>query len=109
MFKAEELHCVEVDVFLEAQTALVRSDCVVELHAETAIDVIYAVVVHPRHAEHNLSVGFYDAFEDNVFSHRFFVLLDCGSERRKNLFHRLHKLGLSRVFQFGLFNDFTDI
>ena len=109
LLKAEELHCVEVDVFLEAQTAFVRSDCVVELNAETAIDVIYAVVVHPRHAEHNLSVGLYKTLENNVFSHSFFVLFDSGCERRKNLFNRLHKLGLSRVFQFGLFNDFTDI
>lgn len=66
MLETEKLHCVEVDVFLESQTALVRSDCVVELDAEAAVYVIIAVVVHPGNAEHDLSVRLDKALQNDV-------------------------------------------
>ena len=109
LLETEELHCVEVDVLLESQTALVRPDSIVELNAETAVDVIISVVIHPRNAEHNLSVRFDEAFEDDVFAHQLLVLLDSRSQRRENFFDGLHKLRLIWVFQFSLLYDFTDV
>ena len=109
LLETEKLHCVEVDVFLESQTAFVRSDCVVELDAEAAVYVIIAVVVHPGNAEHDLSVRFDKALQNDVFAHQLLVLFDCGSQRGEDFFDGLHKLRLIGVFQFGLFNDFTDI
>lgn len=98
MLETEKLHCVEVDVFLESQTALVRSDCVVELDAEAAVYVIIAVVVHPGNAEHDLSVRLDKALQNDVFAHQLLVLFDCGSQRGEDFFDGLHKLRLIGVF-----------
>lgn len=109
LLEAQKLHGVEINVFLKTKSAFERPDCVVELHAISAIYVIYTVVIHPWNAEDDLSFGFDYAFENDVFAHNALVLLDCGSQRRENFFDRLHKLRLIRVLQFGLFDDFTDV
>ena len=46
------------------QAALVGADGAVELHAEAAVDLDLALVVHPGHAEHDLALGLHDALQD---------------------------------------------
>jgi hypothetical protein len=49
---------------VEAQAALVGADGAVELDAEAAVDLQLALVVDPRHAEHDHALGLDDALED---------------------------------------------
>ncbi len=48
---------------MEAQAALVGADGAVVLHAEAAVDLDLAVIVCPRHAEHDHALGLHDALE----------------------------------------------
>ena len=80
LFKCKELHCVKVDVLLEAEATLVRADCVVELNAIAGVDVVVAVVIHPRNAEDDLTVGFNKTFQNYVFAQFLFVLFNCGCD-----------------------------
>ena len=51
------------------------ADGVVELHAIADVDVDFAVVVHPRHAESEDAVGLYEAFhETDAFKFRMLVI-----------------------------------
>ena len=56
LLEAEELDDTEVDGRVQAQAALIRADCGVELHAVAAVDVHLAAVVNPRHAELDLAL-----------------------------------------------------
>ena len=51
LFEGQELHGILSDGGMQAQTALVRADGAVGLHAIAAVDVNLTLVVHPRHAE----------------------------------------------------------
>jgi hypothetical protein len=61
--KAEELEDAEVDARVEAQAALVGTDGAVHLDAEAAVDLDFALVVHPGHAEHDDALGLDDPLE----------------------------------------------
>ena len=63
LLEAEELDDAEVHGRVQAQAALVGADGAVELHAEAAVHLDLAVVVDPRHAEHDDALGLDDALE----------------------------------------------
>ena len=109
LLEGEELHDGEVDIGLEAQAALVGSDGVVELDPETAVDMVDALVVRPRHAENDLSVGLDHAFEDAVFPQNLFVLRDCRCKRFQHFTHGLHEFGFVRIFAFCRFYNFGNV
>ena len=58
LLEGEELEDAEVDRRVEAQAALVGADRAVHLDAEAAVDLHLALVVQPRHAEHDHALGF---------------------------------------------------
>ena len=71
LFKAEEFEDREVHGSVEADTAFVRANGVVELHAIADVVLYFAFVVDPGYAEGNDTVGFNHAFDD-------FVALELG-------------------------------
>ena len=100
LLEAQKFHDAEVDGGMESQTAFVRPDCVVELNSVTAVDVRHALVVHPRHSEHDLTVRLNQSFQNSVLSVKLFIRLDNGSERLENFSDSLHKFGLARILRF---------
>ena len=109
LLERQEFHHRKVDIGLETQAAFVGSDSVVELHAESAVDMIDAFVILPRHAEDNLPVGFGHSFEDAVFAQHLFVVFDGRGEGNENFLHGLHKFGFTRIFQSCCFDDFRNV
>ena len=79
LLKAQELDYALIHRRMQAQAALVRADGVVELHAEAAVHMVLALVVHPRYLEGNKAVRLDDAFEYGVLL-VFGVLFDYGLE-----------------------------
>ncbi len=48
---------------MKSQTALIRSDRAVELHAIPFIDMYFILIVHPRHAEQDHAFGLDEALQ----------------------------------------------
>ena len=59
---------------MKAQTALIRTDGAVELHTIADVDVYFAFIVNPRHAECQHSLGLYYAL-DNLCLLKFWMLV----------------------------------
>src|SRR5215469_11207353 len=81
---------------MEAQAALVGTDGTVHLDAEAAIDLYIAMVVEPRHAEHEDALGFRDALE-NPLRDELGVSLQHKTQRLEHFLHGLVELGLGGV------------
>src|SRR5690606_9332820 len=64
LLEGQELEHAQVDRGVETQAALVRADSAVHLHAVAAVDVNLAVIVHPRHAEHDDPLRLDQALDD---------------------------------------------
>ena len=81
---------------MQAQAALVGADGGVELHAEAAVDLDLALVVHPGHAEHHHALRLDEALEQAVL-----LVSGVGVHRKaqgvQHLAHRLMEYGLARV------------
>ena len=96
LLEGEEFHDTQVHTCVEADTAFVGTDGGVHLYAEAAIDLHLALVVHPRHAEHNHALGF-----DHALQH--FLLAQVGiSEHHRcyafqHFFYSLMKLQFTRI------------
>ena len=87
---------------METDTAFVRTDSAVHLHAETAVDLYFALIVHPRHAEHDHALGFNDALHHFLLTQ----IRVCHDHRSYALYYfanSLMKLLLARVLtnEFG--------
>ena len=59
---------------MEAQTALVRANGAVELHAVADVHLYFALVVYPGHTEHDDTLGLDDAL-DNLGLFKFWMLV----------------------------------
>ena len=103
---------------MQAKSALVRADGVVELHAVADVAPRLPAVVHPRYAELDLTVRLYKAFEQGLFFIKRLVLFDGGRDGIEDLLGRLKKFRLIRVFclelgehAFGVFHmlDFLSL
>ena len=79
---------------MKSQTALVRTDCVVELNTVSSVDMSLTVIVNPGNSENNLSVGFGYSFKNSVSSVLFLMLCNNGAQRIENFFDSLKKFGL---------------
>ena len=108
LLEAEELDDAEVHRRVQAQAALVGADGAVELHAETAVHLNLAVIVDPRHAEHDDALGLDDALEQ-----RGLLVLGMGLDDRleglKHLGDGLDELGLLGVLRLHLLDDVVDV
>ena len=99
---------------MKAETAFVRSDRIVELHAPGAVGAEMTFIVYPGNAEDDDPVGFGEPFEDlSLFV--FGVIEEVGHQRLGHLADSLMKLMLVRVsffqpvherFDFGFHTGF---
>ena len=80
LLESEELQYGKVYTRMEAKTALVRSDCGVELYAVTSVNLYFAVVINPRYAEHNNALRLNKTL-DNCVLFIFRMFLNDGLER----------------------------
>ena len=93
LLEAQELDDAQVYGRMQAQAALVGPKAAVELHAEAAVYLDLAFVVHPRNAEHDHALGLNDALEQTcrlVLGMR----VDDRLQRREHLGYGLDELGL---------------
>ncbi len=89
---------------MQADAALVRSDCGIKLIAIAAVDLNLAVVVNPCDAELNAALRLYDALEYACLDQIRTALCDR-LEGFQNLINGLLEL---RLIGIALFNGFID-
>ena len=105
LLETEELHNAQVDRRVETQTALVRADGAVELHAIAYIDMNFALVVGPRHTEHDDTLRFDDTFDDLCFL-KFRMLVVHILDGMKHFFYCLKEFRLSWMLLSQVLHDF---
>src|SRR5690606_28973796 len=93
LLETEKLDNAEIHRFVKAQPAFIRAQRGVELDAKTAINVYFAFVVLPRHAENNLPFGLADSVDDFIFKN-VRAFLSHRPERAENFENRLVKFAL---------------
>ena len=108
LLKAQELHDRQVHRRMEAQTALVRPDRAVKLHAVAAVDLRLARVVRPHHAKLDHAFRLHHALQQRLRL-VFRVLFHHRRQRAQHLFHRLQKLFLVPVLLPDLFQYPFDV
>ena len=84
---------------METDTAFVRTDGRVHLHTETTVDLHLALVIHPRHAEHDHALGLHHAL------HHFLL-----AQVRVRHYHRCYRVHyffdcLVKLFLTGVLSD----
>ena len=89
---------------MEADAALERTDGVVELDPEAAVDVHLVLVVHPRHAEDDGALGLDHPLVD-VGLDELRMALDGRLQGFHDLGHGLMELVLARVQLLHLVDD----
>ena len=104
LLKTEELNDRRVYRRMQTQTALIRADGGIELHAETAVDLHPSAVVHPAHAELDKTLRFDDTL-DHTGGLQVGTLFDDRLDGLEHFTNRLQKLSLTRV---PLFNGLVD-
>ena len=96
LLKSKELHDTQVHTRVESDAAFVGTDGGVHLYAEAAIDLYLALVVHPRHAEHNHALWF-----DHALQHFLLAQIRIGEHHRchalQHFFYCLMKLQFTRI------------
>ena len=108
LLKAQELDDAQVHRGMEAQAALVRTDGRVKLHTEAAVHLYVAVVVNPRHAEHDLTLRLEEALQ-KTFLLVLRILLNHNLKGVENLGDSLMELRLARILLDYLFQLFAYI
>ena len=81
---------------METQSALIRTNGAVELHAVARIDVHLALIIGPRHAEHDHALRLNEPLDDLCFL-KFRVLVVYIVNRDQHFLHCLQKLRFSGV------------
>ena len=84
LFKSKEFYNAEIYRGMKAQAALLGANSAVKLHAETAVYLHLAVIVHPGHPEHDLALGLHNALQ-NACGLILGVGLDNGLQRGEHL------------------------
>ena len=105
LLEAEELQDGEVDRGMEADTALVGADGVVELHAVADVDMHLTSIVYPGHAEGDDTVWLHEALHDGGLL-ELRVLVVHLLYREEHFFHGLEEFLLSRVLRLKRGEDF---
>ena len=104
LLKPQELDDAKVHRRMQPQTTLIGADSAVKLHSHAAVNLHFALIIHPGHPENNLPLWLYQTLED---SRRliFRLLLKNRSQGFQNLFYCLQKLGLIWVLCLDRFID----
>ena len=91
---------------MEAKTSLVRTNSTVELNAIANVYMYFAVVVCPRYAESDDTLGFYEALDELSFLKLRMLVVNV-LNRNEHFADCLQVLGFARVFSLkGLHNLF---
>ena len=85
---------------MKTNASLVRSNCGIELYAETIVYVNLTLVIYPGNAEQDLSLGSGDSLKKCILTILLFVCLDHDAKGLENLFYCLMELGLSGVLSY---------
>ena len=93
---------------MEAQPALVRSDCAVHLDAEPTIHLNASLIVEPGHAKHDYALGLYDALQ-NAGRLVFWMLRQHEAQRLEHFLDCLVEFGFSGVLRFYLVHYFFNV
>ena len=101
LLETEELQDAQVDGGVQAQTALVRTDSVVELDPVSTVDLHGALVVCPGDPEHDLAIWLDDPVEDLRFQ-VFRALLEYWLQGFQDLAHGLVEFLLPWVLDYTL-------
>ena len=103
LLEAKELDDTKVNGRVQTQTALIRTDRRVELYAVAAVHMNLAVIVDPRHAEHDLALRLGETLQDTgslILRVCFNDRLQSGENFRCSLNEfRLIGIKLFKVFQ----------
>ena len=91
LLKPKELHDGEVDGGVETNAAFVGADGAVVLHTVTAVDMYFAVVIHPGNTEFQNSLGLNKTLNQSCLF-PLGMLVDYQLKRFKHFFDRLKKL-----------------
>ena len=94
---------------MQTKTALVGTDCAVELNSVTCVDVYLTVIVDPRNTELDLSFGIDKSFKESLSAELLLVLFDNRSERFKNLLDCLMEFILHRILVDNLLDYFINV
>ena len=108
LLEAQELENGKVYRSVEADTAFVRADGVVELHTVADVVLYFALVVDPCHAEGNYAVRLNHAFDDFVALELGVLVVDV-LYRHKHFFHCLQVLFFAGVLGFEGSHDTVNI
>jgi len=93
---------------MEAQSALVRSNRAVHLDPEAPVDLHVAVIVKPRHAEHNDALRFHHALKDAGRT-EFRMLIENGAQGFENFLHSLMEFRFGGIFRLHLGKYFFNV
>ena len=108
LLKSKELHNTQVHTCMEADTAFVRANSAIHLHAITTIYLHFSTIIHPRHAEHDYALRLYHSFQ-----HFRIQQIRISHHIRSHTFHyfadSLMKLQFARVFANQLCHKGIDI
>ena len=104
LLKTEELNDRRVYRRMQTQTALIRADGGIELHAETAVDLHPSAVVHPAHAKLDKTLRFDDTL-DHTGGLQVGTLFDDRLDGGENLLYGLHELRLVAVLCPNVFQN----
>ena len=81
---------------MKTDTAFVRTDGAIHLHTETAVDLHFPFIIHPRHTEHDHAFRFHDTLH-----HFLLAQIRVGHDHRRytlnHFSNSLVKLILARV------------
>ena len=102
LLKAEELDNTDINGGVKSDTALVRTDCRVELYSETTVYLYLAVVVNPRNTENDLSFRLNESVK-NACLNEIGSLVDNGLEGLNNLCNSLNEFGLTLITLLNIF------
>ena len=108
LLEAEELEDRQVDRCVEADTALVRADGVVELYAVADVVLHLALVVEPGYTESDDTVGFDHTF-DYLVAFKFGVLVVHVLYTQEHFSHSLEVFLFAGVFGLKVGHDFVYI
>ena len=96
LLKAEELDDAQVDRGVESETSLVGAERGVELNAEAAVDLDFAIIVDPWHAEDELALRLAQALHQAVVR-VLRVFFQDNFHRIQDLRNRLVEFWFSRI------------
>ena len=108
LLKAEELDDTEIYGGVKSDTALVRSDCRVELNSETSVYLSLAVVVYPGYTEHNLSFRLNDSLKYACVN-EILSFFNYGLKALENFCYCLNEFGLACISFLNCFEQVDKI